>query len=77
MTTTTIYLKTTLFSTGTQAAHVPVGVQIIEGTLTDQKEGCVHIQTTRLLNCHAKEISAASVSLQIPLAKIDHILHAN
>ena len=71
----TIYLKTTLFATGNGKAHIPTGVQIVNGTITSQQNGSVNIQTTTMYNSHGKLLSEMALTLQIPLAKIDHIHH--
>jgi hypothetical protein len=71
----TIYLKTTLFATGGRDTHIPTGVQIIEGNITAQQNSSVSIQTTTMHNGHGKMLTEVALTLQIPLAKIDHIHH--
>ncbi len=71
----TVYLRTALFSTGGAEAHVPAGSMIIDGKITDRPSGAIVIETTRLRDGRGRELAEAKLTLQIPMSKIDHIVH--
>ena len=70
----TVFLRTSLFSFGGPDAHIPAGVMVVEGSLVDRVSGGIVIDTDRFLDERGRELSAAGLKIQLPWAKIDHIL---
>ena len=70
----TIYLRTALFSFGHPDAHVPNGVTVIEGRIIDRPSGGVTVETDVMRDDRGRELSEAVLTLQLPWAKVDHIL---
>lgn len=71
----TVFLRTALFSTGGAEAHVPAGAMIVEGNITDRPSGAIVVETTRLRDARGRELGESKITLQIPMSKIDHIVH--
>ncbi|MFT4624177.1 MAG: hypothetical protein ACI8PZ_002836 [Myxococcota bacterium] len=69
-----VFLRTSLFSFGGADAHVPPGVMVVEGNIVDRVAGGVVLDTDRFLDERGRELSAAGLKVQLPWAKIDHIL---
>ena len=70
----TVFLRTSLFSFGGPDAHLPAGVMVVEGLLVDRVAGGVVLDTDRFLDDRGRELSAAGMKIQLPWAKVDHIL---
>ena len=70
----TVFLRTALFSFGGADSHVPVGVMILDGRIVDRPAGALTIEVDRCRDERGREISEQSLTLQLPWAKIDHIL---
>ena len=70
----TVFLRTSLFSYGGPDAHVPHGVMVIDGEILDRPSGGIRLRATRLMDDRGRRLSEAETILQLPWAKIDHIL---
>lgn len=70
----TIYLRTSLFSVGGPKAHVPAGVVVIEGTVTEDGGGGVTVRCARLLDERGRELAESPITLRLPWAKVDHMV---
>lgn len=71
----TIYLRTALFSGGGPEAHLPPGVMIVAGDIAERPQGAIVVKTSSLCDQRGRELSDAKLTLQLPLSKIDHIVH--
>jgi hypothetical protein len=47
---------------------------VVEGHLVDRVAGGVVLDTDRFLDDRGRELSAAGMKIQLPWAKVDHIL---
>lgn len=70
----TVFLKTSLFSVTGKDGHVPAGVLIVEATVVDRPSGVLRVDTERLLDERGRLLSEKAVRLDLPWAKIDHVL---
>ena len=69
----TVYLRTARFSLGGKDAHVPIGVLVIDGQITDRPAGALTLQVERCRDGRGKVLSETAVTVQLPWSKIDHI----
>ena len=72
-----IYLRTSLFTYGGNGGHLPSGVMVIEGHILDRPSGAVSVRTATMRDARGRPISEAEINLQIPWAKIDHMVIAS
>jgi hypothetical protein len=70
----TVFLRTALFSYGNADAHLPNGVMVIEGRVLERLSGGLKIETDLMLDVRARELSDDVLILELPWAKVDHIL---
>jgi len=70
----TVFLRTALFSLGGADSHLPAGVMVIDGKIVDRPAGALTVETSRLLDGRGRELGDQALTLQLPWAKIDHIL---
>lgn len=70
----TVFLRTALFSYGHDDAHLPNGVMVIEGRVLERLAGGVKLETDLLLDLRGRELSDDVLVLELPWAKVDHIL---
>lgn len=71
----TLFLRTPLFHAGGAKGHVPTGVLILEGDITARESGTLTVETTSLQDDRGNELSDATLSLTLPMSKVDHILN--
>ncbi|TNE85779.1 MAG: hypothetical protein EP330_24390 [Deltaproteobacteria bacterium] len=69
-----VFLRTELFSYGHADAHVPNGVMVIEGRVVERLSGGLRLETDLLLDLRGRELSDEELTLELPWAKIDHIV---
>ncbi|MCA9490478.1 MAG: hypothetical protein KC621_11160 [Myxococcales bacterium] len=70
----TVFLKTSLFTLPGAEGHVPTGVMIIEATVVDRPSGALRVDTERMRDERGRLLSETAVRLDLPWAKIDHLL---
>lgn len=76
MSTDTIYLRTALFSFGSDDSHVPNNTMALRGTANDPKNGILSVDVTECLDGRGRTLGTVTITLGLPLSKIDHILYA-
>ncbi|MCB9684080.1 MAG: hypothetical protein H6738_00980 [Alphaproteobacteria bacterium] len=70
----TVFLKTSLFTLPGADGHVPTGVMIIDATVVDRPSGALRVDTERMRDERGRVLSDKGVRLDLPWAKIDHLL---
>lgn len=70
----TVFLRTELFSFGHADSHIPNGVMVIEARLVERLSGGVRLETDLLLDARGRELSDEVLTLELPWAKVDHLL---
>ena len=68
-----VFLRTSLFSFGGPDPHVPPGVMVLVGAVTGRPAGGLALLTERMLDDRGRLVSEASIALELPWAKVDHI----
>lgn len=75
MSNVTVFLRTALFSLGGDNAHVPAGTMVLKGTLPGPEvKGSLSLTVAECLDGRGRSLSTQSVSLIVPMSKVDHIL---
>lgn len=69
----TVFLRTSLFSFGGPDPHVPPGVMVIQGAVLGRPAGGLSIETSRMLDDRGRVVSEATVRLELPWSKVDHL----
>lgn len=72
----TVYLRTALFSFGENEGHVPHGVHAIRGSLVERGEAALVLRTEELYDYDGEKLASASLVLELPWSKVDHVLRA-
>jgi len=73
MPTITVFLKTPLFTFRRGgASHVPPATAALRGKLTDQTRGGFTVEVEAFLNDRGEPLDGPSLTLVIPLSKVDH-----
>ncbi|MFT6159725.1 MAG: hypothetical protein ACJAZO_003458 [Myxococcota bacterium] len=71
----TVFLRTALFSLGGDNAHVPAGTMVLKGTLPGPEvTGSLALTVSECLDLRGKSLATDSISLILPMSKVDHIL---
>ena len=70
----TLFLRTALFSTASDSAHLPAGVAIIDGEIIDRPAGALTVKTEAYRDSRDRDLIGSSNTLTIPWSKIDHVL---
>lgn len=74
----TVFLRTSLFSFGGADAHVPAGVMVVVGQIVDRPASGLVLETHEFLDERGRRLSEESITIQLPWAKIDHVIvHAD
>ncbi len=69
-----VFLRQNLFSLPGEAAHVPPGAAVLDGTLLRESEAGVAVRVTRWMDDRGRELAGAPRTLVVPATKLDHIL---
>lgn len=70
----TVYLRTSLFSFGGHDAHVPAGVMVIQGHAVERAGSFLVLEAQAFLDERGRRVAEDRMTLQLPWAKVDHIL---
>jgi hypothetical protein len=72
MESTTIYLRTSLFSIAGDNPHVPNGIMALKGTVADRPSGGIVIRVDAYLDGRGRPLDGTPMTLFLPWAKVDH-----
>ncbi|MCB9762343.1 MAG: hypothetical protein H6739_21280 [Alphaproteobacteria bacterium] len=71
----TAFLKTPLFTLDTEKPHAPLGAVVLVGQQIERGDGGITLRVDSFYDAKGRPLKGAPVTLFVPLAKIDNVLH--